>query len=491
MLKQIGIPPKLGSLLAGEDRTSPLWLVGGAIRDHLLGLRSLDFDFVTSGDAIALARTVADTLSADVYILDRERGAGRVLFEPTAGKRQTYDFSQMRGDTIEADLRARDFTINALAIRISAPDEMVDPCGGLQHLRDGILDLCAADAITQDPIRALRATRIAAEFGLKLSPELIAALRENVSFETISSERVRDEIYNIFALSDPAPALRLLVEFGYLKKIIEPSNRHTFNLSQQSIGRESIQVAIRTVQHLNSIFTLLSSDLDLESAAQSTLGLLTWTLGRYRLGIQEYLQEELNQDRNRRTLILFISFISRMMSPFRKRSVPDDLHKFAIPEEQREVIYRIGEDLRLSRKELSSFDRWMDGLKELDQPVEDLPEMKLFKYKYFKQTMDSGVGAILSMLAFELSSQIEPPSPERWSSKIELARSLFEAWFDQYESIVDPEHLVNGDDVMEVLGIKPGPEIGQVIESVREAQVQGELTSRDQALEFIKRRSIP
>jgi hypothetical protein len=92
------------------------------------------------------------------------------------------------------------------------------------------------------------------------------------------------------------------------------------------------------------------------------------------------------------------------------------------------------------------------------------------------------------MLALELSKQIEPPSAERWSTKVEVARSLFEAWFDQYESVVDPEHLIDGDDVMEVLRIDPGPEIGQVIMSVREEQVLGGLITRDQALEFIKGR---
>jgi tRNA nucleotidyltransferase/poly(A) polymerase len=487
MLKQIGFPPKLDSLLIAEDRKSPIWLVGGAIRDHLLSRRSHDFDFVTSGDAIALARTVADKLRADVYILDRERGAGRVLFDNADGQQQTYDFSQLRRDTIEDDLKARDFTINALAIRISAPDNLVDPCGGVQHLHDGILALCAEDAIAQDPIRALRATRITTEFGLKLSPELITVLREEISFEAISRERIRDELFHIFALTSPAPALRLMVEFGYLTEIFEPLHSQDAALSQQLAEQDSIQVAIRTVQHLNSIFSLLSSDVDLDSAAQATLGLLTWTLGRYRSGVQEYLQEEVSQDRNRRTLTLFIAFLYQIMSPIRSRSLPDDFNKSSMPE-QRQIIQRSGENLRLSRRELTYFDRWMSGLIELDQPAENFPEMNLFSHRFFRDTADSGIAVVLSMLALELSKQIEPPSAERWSTKVEVARSLFEAWFDQYESVVDPEHLIDGDDVMEVLRIDPGPEIGQVIMSVREEQVLGGLITRDQALEFIKGR---
>jgi poly(A) polymerase len=487
MLKQIGIPTELGSLLAAEDRKSPLWIVGGAIRDHLLGRRSHDIDFVTSSDAIALARTVADKLSADVYILDRERGAGRVLIDTAGSQRRTYDFSQMRGETIEADLQARDFTINALAIRISVPDVMVDPCGGLQHLRDGILDLCDANAIAQDPIRALRAIRIATEFSLKLSPELISVLRGSVALDVTSRERVRDEIFNIFGLLNPVPALRLMVDFGFMHEIIQYSYSQNTDLFQQLVAREPMQDAIRTVQHLYTIFELLSSEIDLESAAQATLGLLTWTLGRYRLGVHEYLLEEVSQNRNRRALTLFAAFLHQIVSPIRKRSDPDNSNQTSIPK-QHEIMRTIGEDLRLSRNELTTFDRWLDGINELDQSTENFPETNLFSYRFFRQTGDSGVGVVLSMLALELSKQVEPPSPEDWSSKIELARSLLVAWFDQYESIVDPENLIDGDDVIEVLRINPGPDIGQIIESVREEQVLGELATRGQALEFIKQR---
>lgn len=487
MLKQIGIPTELGSLLAAEDRKSPLWIVGGAIRDHLLGRHSNDIDFVTSSDAIALARTVADKLSADVYILDRERGAGRVLIDTADSQRRTYDFSQMQGETIEADLQARDFTINALAIRITVPDDLVDPCGGLQHLRDGILDLCDANAIAQDPIRALRAIRIATEFSLKLSPELITVLRGNVALDDTSRERVRDEIFNIFGLPVPMPALRLIVEFGILNEIIRFSYSQKSKLFPQLIARESIQNALRTVQHLHTIFELLSNDIDLDSAAQATLGLLTWTLGRYRLGVQEYLLEEVSQDRNRRALSLFITFLHQILSPSGIRSHSDVSNRLSIPE-QREIMRYIGEDLRLSRKELTTFDRWLSGILELDQLTVNLPEANLFSHRFYRQTGDIGVGAVLSMLALELSKEIEPPSPENWSSKIELARSLLEAWFDQYESTVDPENLIDGNDVIEVLRINPGPDIGQIIESVREGQVLGELATRDQALEFIKHR---
>jgi tRNA nucleotidyltransferase/poly(A) polymerase len=486
MLKHIGFPPELEALLAAEDRKSPIWIVGGAIRDYLLQHRSHDLDFTTAGDAIALARAAADCLDADVYILDRERGAGRVLLEIPDGQRRTYDFAQLRGDTIEADLRARDFTINALALRVTALEEMIDPCGGVQHLRDGILDLCEQDAIQRDPIRSLRAIRIAIEFALQFSPHLIKALRERPSLEELSRERVRDEIFNILGLSEPSPALQLLLEFGYIPDLMLTSHSPTSGLDSGLTDRESFQKAIRGIKHLSSILNLLDQDVDLEEAAQATLGLLTWTLGRYRTDLHQYLNEEVSYDRNRRDLLLFITLLHSIYMPREQHELRESSDILSLAE-QRQIYKDIGDLFRLSREEIVLMDRWHGALSKLDPSTASQTNTDIFSYRYFREARDGGIGAVLSMLAYELSNQIEPPAAERWASRIKLARTLFEAWFEKYEFIVEPEHLIDGDDVMELLGSTPGPDIGHIIENVREGQVSGELSTRDQVLKFIQK----
>jgi len=112
---------RLGPILA--SRPAPVYLVGGAVRDALLGRAAYDLDFVVAHDAIRLAFAVADELRVAAYTLDRERDIGRVVL----GQEIVLDFARFRGPDLEADLRARDFTINALAVNaaevsILAPD---------------------------------------------------------------------------------------------------------------------------------------------------------------------------------------------------------------------------------------------------------------------------------------------------------------------------------------------------------------------------------
>jgi poly(A) polymerase len=484
MFKRIGVPPPLETLLAEQDRKSPVWIVGGAIRDQLLQRSTHDVDFTTSSDAIALARLAADRLNADIYILDAERGAARVLFRASDRERRTFDFAQIRGETIEADLRGRDFTINAMALRISAQDQIIDPCGGLQDVREGVLDLCAADAIDQDPIRALRAVRIATDLSFRLSARSIEAIRKNRSLASVSTERIRDEIFTMLSLDDPSPAVHLLDHLDVLQQVFLTSHSHIFARKKAVESSQAIDFALRSMRQLVSILDVLAIEIHLNAAAQATLGLLTWSLGRFRNPLTQYLFEEISFNRRRRELLLLVSFLHRL------EQVPVDQHntkdsKISSRDADR-VFEELGAHFRLSRDEIVWSHQWLEALNLIDQQVDRAINTDLFSYRFFRESQTSGVGATLSFLAYELSKQVEPPAADQWAARVELARCLLEAWFEKFDTVVQPKVLISGEDVLQVLDTRPGPEIGMLLEQVREGQVLGELTTRDQALEYIK-----
>jgi hypothetical protein len=127
---------------------------------------------------------------------------------------------------------------------------------------------------------------------------------------------------------------------------------------------------------------------------------------------------------------------------------------------------------------------------KLSQPP-DPSQGDLFTYRYFRQVGEHGVGAVLIMLADELAQQVTPPRAEYWSSRVELARSMLEGWFEKFESLVEPATILRGDEVMALTGELPGPEIGKILESVREQQVLGVLSTNEQALLFIKQNYGP
>ncbi|MDX1600324.1 MAG: hypothetical protein R3191_02290, partial [Anaerolineales bacterium] len=168
MIREL-LPEVVREAVASQAGARSVWLVGGAIRDQFLERTTEDFDFAVERDAIGLARSVADELGAYYFTLDAERDAGRVVPDGDGNGWRRLDFAGLRADSIEGDLRARDFTVNAMALRIADSEpELIDPTGGVRDVKDRRLRLCASDALERDPVRALRAVRLAADLEFQL-----------------------------------------------------------------------------------------------------------------------------------------------------------------------------------------------------------------------------------------------------------------------------------------------------------------------------------
>ena len=133
----------LAGLIRSKSHDQQIWLVGGALRDHFLELTQPDLDFAVDGEAVVLARELADALAVPCYVLDEQRDTARVMLP----EQRTLDFARLRAPTLEEDLRLRDFSMNAMAVGLDDPDHLVDPLGGLQDLKDKVLRACATDSI--------------------------------------------------------------------------------------------------------------------------------------------------------------------------------------------------------------------------------------------------------------------------------------------------------------------------------------------------------
>ncbi len=143
------------------------YLVGGSLRDALLGLHVADLDIAVGGDALTLARTLADRVHGAFVVLDAERGVARVVADSVDG-RAHLDIARLQGGSLQADLGRRDFTVNAIALPLKAApssdwqEQVVDPSEGRDDLADRRLRLVSPTALADDPARLLRAVRIAA-----------------------------------------------------------------------------------------------------------------------------------------------------------------------------------------------------------------------------------------------------------------------------------------------------------------------------------------
>ncbi|HHH83587.1 MAG TPA: CCA tRNA nucleotidyltransferase [Chloroflexi bacterium] len=472
MMRASPLPEDLLALLPRRSDEGPrVWLVGGAVRDWLLERPILDLDFAVEGDALALARSVADGLQADYYPLDPSRNTGRVLVQDSDTGKRIYDFAGLRGPDILTDLRDRDFTINAMAVDPFDLGRLIDPTGGLRDLKEKRLRACSDSAFLSDPLRVLRAVRLSQMLELRMEAETITSLKAATHLiESVSPERVRDELMRIFGLAEPSGALRLMLHLNLWEAVFP-------ELPARTDGA-AVETALRTLGHAAEILAVLDPVHDEERAADAILGSLVWRLGRYRQAIYENLNAEVAPDRARRPLL----FLAGLFHLVGCSSIGPNGPAMPCPAEARMKL--AAQRLRLSRRESRFLLRVLSAMHELRR-IEDISPLVV--YRYFNQAPDAGVGTVLLDLASQLAKQPGPPSGEDWEAALAKSRTLLEAAFERREELIDPPSLVDGTKLISSLGLRPGPEIGRLLERIREAQVEGLIQTEEQALEWTRR----
>ena len=197
-----------------------VYLVGGAIRDLLLGRPTQDLDFVLPHGSIQLAKAVSRRLNGAMYTLDDVRHSARVILRQGEQDEQVLDFTSFIGENLEEDLRQRDFTINAMALDLDALAELIDPLGGEADLEARQIRLCGPDSLTTDPLRVLRGVRLISSYNLRYESELTVAMRVAIKrLGVVSGERIRDELFKCLAVPNFEVVAALLSEFGVFDEL--------------------------------------------------------------------------------------------------------------------------------------------------------------------------------------------------------------------------------------------------------------------------------
>ena len=198
---------------------APTYLVGGVVRDLLLGAEGVDLDIAIEGNADALADVPGYRPERDEHFLTGKLEAGGREIDVAQTRAESYPrpgaLPEVRPASIGEDLARRDFSVNAMAYPVADDAELLDPHGGLDDLRAGRLRVLHERSFIDDPTRALRAARYAARFGFELDPGTANLLAE-ADLSTVSEDRIQNELRRIAAEDDPARALRLLAGWGVM-----------------------------------------------------------------------------------------------------------------------------------------------------------------------------------------------------------------------------------------------------------------------------------
>ena len=206
-----------------EKRGIQLYLVGGSVRALLLNQSLTDLDFALADDAIAFAKTFADKIGEAFVKLEEQPPTARIVIRET---HFTVDFAGFRAETLAADLRLRDLTINAMALDLSSlltkpAVNLIDPCGGFPDLEAQTLRFPSEGVVIDDPLRLLRVYRFAAQLGFEIPEATIDLIRIHKDrLPQVSPERIRDELIKILNLKNATAYLRHMDETRLLSEII-------------------------------------------------------------------------------------------------------------------------------------------------------------------------------------------------------------------------------------------------------------------------------
>jgi tRNA nucleotidyltransferase/poly(A) polymerase len=487
MTSQNWLPSWLLEALLQASSEVNIWLVGGAPRNAFLGLDSVDYDFIVQEGARVIARKVANALAGDYYDLDSERDAGRVILVKGDTGRLVLDFARMRGENIEQDLRARDFTINALAIQIQDPSKIVDPTRGLQDLKDRVLRICSIASIDEDPIRALRAARLAIQYDFSLEPKTLTAIRDGgKKISEVSPERLRDELFRIFDLPFPGRALRLLDHLGLISEVF-PELEGLRSLAQSPPHEFAAwEHTLSVIDHLGNILVGLGRQHNLEAASEMVIGEIAYRLGRFRVGINDHLEEELSHGRKIRQLIFLGALYHDAGKPACYELFDDRIRFIGHERISAELVTSKATRLKLSNREI----RWLEclilnHLRPGQLEREDEVSRRAI-YRFLRSTEDTCAEVVLLTLADLLGQRTPPIDQDLLAKRVRIARTLFEAYFETPRVEYHPILLLKGDEIALDLDIVPGPEIGRLLEALREAQATKEVGTRAEALEFVR-----
>ena len=478
---------RISSIFTKENTDfKEVYLVGGSIRDYLLGKENFDLDFVMPNHAIKAAKLIADAFNGDFYVLDGERGTARAIIE-TDSKKKYIDFAKFNGQSIFEDLENRDFTINSLAIDISKPDKIIDLLSGKKHLEQKLLYPCSKKSFINDPVRILRAIRFLGTLDLRISESVFDSIREaSILLPKVSNERIRDELFRILSDTNVAESLHRLVSFDVFDKIFP----ELFWLQEEQIENSNIAETFKpkfeTVSYVSRIINQFSKEPN--TISDEVFFLSETEFKNIKPHLLEYFYNPIHPTRGIKELIIVSALFH---NPGRKNDesiIKTEADKHPEKTEQNAKCARKwGMRMALSKAEIDFISRVVDnrykGVERIDPERADSREEI---YKFYKATGKTGATQCFIHLANMLATYEGTVPPKVWKQELKSVRLLLEAWFLHKGEFIDPPRIISGIELINVLKIERGPRVGELLEKIRVAQVKGKIDTKQQALEYCR-----
>jgi len=422
-------------------------------------------------------------------VLDEETDTGRVILTQPDLSREVLDFASFRKDSLETDLSARDFSINALAYNLRTK-EFIDPVSGVKDLRSGVIRACSPSTFKDDPVRILRAVRFAAALSYSINKETRTRMRQAIDLLTQPSpERIRDELFKILNGPKPSSVIRALDMLGAMPYVFPEL------LSLKGLEQPTPHVldawghTLKTVDHLESINRVMDLHYNTDLANDLLTGLLSMKLGRFRQHFGDHFEKSPAVERSRRALLVFATLFHDVGKP--GTNSKDDGRIQFLGHEKAGSSIAVGRaiKLRMSNSEMDFLKVIIQNHMRIIQHInyfgrEGKIPTKRAVYRFFRDTSEVGVDICFLALADLRATYDNEMTQSIWTAALEVVKIFLENWWETHNQTIAPHALVDGNDLMAIFHLEPGPVIGKLLDAIKEAQAVGEIQTREDAINF-------
>ena len=456
-----------------KARRVTLYLVGGILRDMLLGRvkQNPDFDFCLNRGAINFGRLLAKEIRAGFVVLDKEHGACRLVKKAKA-KIYTLDFTDFRGKTLKKDLLHRDFTVNALAlelkdvfIRGNLDNLLIDPYGGRDDLKFKTIKMVNIRAFDEDPLRILRAFSLSAISGFKIEKQTFRLARlKREKLTKVSFERIRDEMFKILQCHNSFDYLNQMDKLKILQVIL-PEIIKMRRIGQGPYHHLDVwQHTLETIRQLEILYKEVRSNHD----------------------IQQYLDQIISSERSRKTVLKLGALLHDIGKPAALRREEGKIKFHGHERIGLGMTEDIGRRFKLSVDEINTLRKivlwhlrpgYLAGCEVLTPRA---------KFRYFRDADQEAISTLLLSLADQRATKGPLTTKNSRVKHEKVCKSLMREYFKKKKE-KKPKRLINGDILIKKFKLEPSPLIGKILSEIEELQAIGKISTKPQALEAARK----
>lgn len=459
-----------------------VYLIGGFIRDTLIGIKSFDLDFIVIDVNIEdFCKGLLSKHKGSYFYLDKETQTMRITLDDEESKLFTFDFTAVPKAALEADFQRRDFNINAIAVNLKDPDCLIDKFGGLNDLKERKTRAIKLENLLEDPLRFLRAFRIACQIGGDVDKEILDYTKDlfcrgkiTLPLQVISSERISVELWKIFDNNCSYKYVKQMSDIGLLEVVIPeltdcrrvtPNDFHHLWLYDHSIE------LIKTFEENYSKFP-------------------------------DWMQEDLNKPFGN---LLFPTkkAVSKFSCLLHDIGKPQTWEIKNVDGKEKHTFYghdklgakiteQIGERLKFSNSIIQTLSKLVRyHLRPFQLSQGDVPITDRAMYRFFRDLEDEL--PLLLMLA--MADLYATRGPKITEADLQSGENLLLFLASEYRKYKEGKEtkkvkLLDGNEIMTVTGIKPGPELGRLIKELDEEIGVGVIKTKDEAIRWVKTKTI-